>query len=107
MPVSSSQSEFCHSVEVLDLTEHLPIPLQHLKQIQEATNKDPTLQILKHYFLSGWPSDKAQVPLEVRPYVKCHDKLSIQDGILFKGSRIIIPTQLRKGNDPKGVRWSP
>ena len=37
-----------------------------------------------------------QVPLKIRTYVKCHDELSIQDGILFKGSRIIIPTLLRK-----------
>ena len=34
-------------MEVVDLTEHLPISPQHLKQIQEATNKDPTLQTLK------------------------------------------------------------
>ena len=53
VPLSSPQSEFCHSVEVVDLTEHLPISSRRLKQIQEATNKDATLQILKHHILSG------------------------------------------------------
>lgn len=96
VPLSSPQSEFCHSVEVVYLTEHLPISSRRLKQIQEAMNKDATLQILKHHILSGWPNDKTKVLMEVRPYVKCHDELSIQDGILFKGSRIIIPTLLRK-----------
>ena len=94
--VSSPQSELRHSVEVVDLTKHLPISSRRLKQIQEATNKDSTLQTLKQHILLGWPNDKTQVPLEIRPYVKCHDELSIQDSILFKGSRIIIPTGLRK-----------
>ena len=96
VPLSSPQSEFCHLVEAVDLTEHLPISSRRLKQIQEATNKDSTLQILKHYILSGWPNNKTQVPSEVRPYVKCHDELSIQDDVLFKGSRIIVPALLRK-----------
>ena len=97
VPLSSPQSEFCHSVKVVDLTEHLSIRIFKTSQtIQEATNKEATLQILKHHILSGWPSDKTKVPMEIRPYVKCHDELSIQDGILFKGSRTIIPTPLRK-----------
>ena len=54
-PQSSPQSEFCHTVKVLDLTEHLPISAKRLKQIQEATNKDDTLQTLKLQIISGWP----------------------------------------------------
>ena len=59
VPVSSPQSEFCHSVEVVDLTKHLPISSRHLKQIQEVTNKDSTQQILKQHILSGWPNDNS------------------------------------------------
>ena len=44
VPVSSPQSEFCHSVEVVDLTKHLPISSRCLKQIQKATNKNSTLR---------------------------------------------------------------
>ena len=47
VPQSSPQSEFCHTVEVLDLTKHLPISAKRLKQIQEATSKDGTLKTLK------------------------------------------------------------
>ena len=88
-------------MEVVDLTEHLPISPQHLKQIQEATNKDPTLQTLKHHILSDWTSDKAQVPLEVRPYVKHHNDLSIQEKKVAAEYHHSNTTEER--NDPKGV----
>ena len=45
---------------------------------------------------TGWPDDKSKVPSEVRPYTKYHDELAVQDGVIFKGSRIIVPTMLRR-----------
>ena len=61
-PQASTQSEFCHAMEVLDLTEHLPISSKQLKQIQEATNAVNTLQVLKEQILSGWLLHKSEVP---------------------------------------------
>ena len=56
--LSHSQSEFCHVMEALDLAEHLPVSSKRLKQIQEATNTDCTLQVLKNQIISGWPQQK-------------------------------------------------
>ena len=92
---SHPQLEFCHAMEELILTEHLPISATRLKQIQEATNVDHTLQTLKSQVISGWAQKKSEVP-EVRPYMKCQDELSTQDGILFKGSRTILPSALHR-----------
>jgi len=47
-------------MEVVDFTEHLPISSRSLKQIQETTNKDSTLQTLKQYILSGRPKEKSK-----------------------------------------------
>ena len=94
VPQSPLQSEFCHTMEMLDLAEHLPISPKRLKQIQEATGMDRALQALKEYIISGWPSQKSKVQPEACPYFKCQDELSVQEGILFKGSRIIIPMTL-------------
>ena len=58
VPLSQLQSEFCHAVEALDLMEHLPISSNWLKQIQEATNADSTLQVFKEQIQSGWPEHK-------------------------------------------------
>ena len=53
VPLLHSQSEFCHAVEALDLTEHIPISPNWLKQIQDATNADSTLQVLRELIQSG------------------------------------------------------
>ena len=44
----------------------------------------------------GWPHSKSQVPVEAQPYFTSHNELSVQDGLVFKGQRIIIPADLRQ-----------
>ena len=95
-PLKTPPSVFCHAMEELQLAEHLPISAKRLKQIQEATSADHSLQAMMDLVLQGWPDDKSKVPSAVRPYAKYHDELSVQDGVIFKGSRIIVPTMLRK-----------
>ena len=51
------------------------------------------MQVLKEYIMTGWPSQKSKVQPEACPYF---NELSVQEGILFKGSRIIIPVALRR-----------
>ena len=43
-PHSTPLSEFCHSIEEIDLTEHVGISRERLQSIQEATAKDPGLK---------------------------------------------------------------
>ena len=95
-PHSIPLSEFCHSIEALDLTEHLAISRERLQSIQEAIAKDPGLKVLMQVVQQGWPHSKSQVPVEAQPYFTSHDELSVQDGLVFKGQRIIIPAALRR-----------
>ena len=74
----------------IELAEHLPI------SAEANSGADHNLQVLQETILTGWPSNKSQIPSEIKPYLKCHDKLTMQDGILFKGSRIVIPAAIRK-----------
>ena len=67
-----------------------------LKQIQLSTSADPSLQVLLETVLTGWPMNKSQIPPEIRPYKKRYDELTVQDGVLFKGSQIIVPAAIRK-----------
>ena len=43
----------------------------------------------------GWPDRKEEVPTEIRNYFHCKEELTIQDGIFFKGNRVIVPAALR------------
>ena len=44
---------------------------------------------------SGWPDDKSHTPLCVREYWPYRDELATQNGLVFRGTRIVIPTSLR------------
>ena len=95
-PRREEQSEFCHQVEDMVLSEHLPISSESLRQLCEETAKDQGLQILMRVVLAGWPEHRQLVPQEVQAYFTSHDKLSVQDGILFKSNRVVIPASLRQ-----------
>ena len=95
LPNSESQSEFCHQIEDVNLSEHLPITVETLQQFRTVTAKDPNLQLLMKVVLTGWPDHKKAVPPEVQPYFNSRDELTVQDGLVFKSDRVIIPTSLR------------
>ena len=96
VPVVEEQSEFCHQVEDIVLSEHLPISSESLRQFRNETAKDQSLQILMQVVLTGWPEHKQLVPQEVQAYFISRDELSVQDGLLFKSDRVIIPASLRQ-----------
>ena len=63
--------------------------------LRRKTELDEGLQQLKHIIKIGWPETKEEVPSEIRRYFDFKEELSIQDGILFKGNRVIVPVALR------------
>ena len=44
----------------------------------------------------GWPSNASDVSALVSPYFTFRDELSILNGVLMKGVRIVVPKRLRK-----------
>jgi len=46
--------------------------------------------------LTGWPEQKRETPQEIQAYFTSRNELSVQDGLLFKSDRVIIPTSLRQ-----------
>ena len=75
-PKNYCQLEICHAMEELENT-YLPISSTRLKQIQEVTSTDHSLQVLMEKVLTGWPGHKSLVPPEAKPYIKCHDELTV------------------------------
>lgn len=77
------------------MVEFLLITAKRLADLREKTEQDESLQKLKHVIKVGWPDKKEEVPTEVRNYFHFKEELTIQNGILFKGSRVIVPAALR------------
>ena len=59
--------------------------------IKSWTERDTTLAVVKKYCLTSWPQSVQNEQL--RPYLQRKDEISIQDGCLLWGSRVIIPPQ--------------
>ena len=66
-----------------------------LECLRESTKNDTELQKLITQVIDGWPSDKQNVSYELRPYWDYRDEISVYDGIVFKGERIIIPKSMQ------------
>ena len=66
-----------------------------LQQIREETRNDPELEALKEIIYIGWPQKQDQLPTPLKPYWSFRDELAVEDSIILKGSRIVIPGTLQ------------
>ena len=56
--------------------------------------KDDELEILKHTITQGWPSNIKEVPNVLQPYWTFRGELTVEDGLVLKGTRIVIPNKM-------------
>ena len=68
---------------------------QKLQSIHEETCKDDELQLLKEIILEGWPETPRQIPSTMKSYWPFRDELFIDNGIILKDDRVIIPTSMQ------------
>ena len=74
----------------------LSISEEWYEDFQKETIVDPELQaVLTMKRINGWPDTKQQVAIEARPYWTFSDEVTTADGLLFKGTRLIIPKVMR------------
>ncbi|XP_060774454.1 uncharacterized protein K02A2.6-like [Neoarius graeffei] len=74
---------------------YLNVTNRRLTQIRQHTAADETLQLLTAAVLQGWPELREDTPLTIREYWTFRDEISVQDGVLFRSQRVIIPKSLR------------
>ena len=79
--------------EYINMASYLP--KERLEEIRRETRNDPSLQELKCVITLGWPEDKSKVAPQVHPFFSIRDELTIQDGLIFRGQRVVVPQSLR------------
>ena len=82
-------------LESINMIQYLPVSEATQTPIREATEADATLRQLKTIIRQGWPASKEEVSENVRDYFSFHEELSIQNGLIFKGERLVIPASMR------------
>ena len=77
------------------VTVSIPYSCNELDIIHGETSKDPTLKLLMHYINIGWPCKCRMLPQELHLCWNFWDELSVEDGLVTKISRLLIPSTVR------------
>ena len=66
-----------------------------LDKIHIHSKTNSTLSLVMQYVLDGWPGNANECAEQAQPYFTYREELTIVDGLLVKGSSIVIPTDMR------------
>ena len=75
---------------LLELLDQTPVTAD---MVRSWTRRDPILSKVTHFLHTGWPETTTA---EIKPYKVRVLELTVQEGCLLWGNRIIIPPQGRK-----------
>ena len=92
----SGDSKFQQEVDayVNLLINTLPATEGRLIEIQSQQDEDPVCQKLKQYCQEQW-SDKSSLKGPYKPYTAVASELCVANGLLLRGSRLVIPPNLQ------------
>ena len=81
--------------EMVNALKILPVPEEKHDEILKHTSEDEVLQLLKVVILTRWSAEKKDLPAVLNAYYSSRDELSVYDGLIFRGERLVIPKALR------------
>ena len=85
-----------YSVTCIWVVSNLPYSDEKLEQIRNATINDSLMSLASKLVKEGWPDHRRNVPEKTRSFWNHRHELSEYDGLILKGSQIVIPHALRK-----------
>ena len=80
--------------DVATITWQLPATKDRLNAYHEAQAEDSVCSQLIKFSLTSW-SEKHKLSGEVKKYWSVQDDLTVCDGLLLNGTRIVVPKQLQ------------
>ena len=96
-PLSEEKSDLQDEADafVKYVIQSIPVTESRLDEIRLQQRQDNVCQLLVKYCRLGWP-DRSQLTEATRPYFPVADELSVEEGLLLRGCRIVIPTSMRQ-----------
>ena len=80
---------------VAQVIQGIPATAERLKQIHQAQEQDNIFQQLIKFCTQGWPHH-SKLNGTIKLYKSVASELSVQGGLLLRGSHIVIPPALQK-----------
>ena len=82
--------------ETLHLMEFLDSSPVSVSQIRRWTSVDPVLSQVYRFVRDGWPSSGEVLGPDFQPYKSRLGELSVEDGCILWGARVVVPPQGRR-----------
>ena len=82
-------------IEVGTITSTLPATPAKLEEINDETSRDEKLCHLKEVVYHGWPELFQDYPYDLKDFWNYRKNLSVENGLVLKGHRLIVPESLR------------
>ena len=91
----SSNKPTCEGLDLKIHNVYLNASDDKCLSLATETSKDPMMQALKHQIIKGWPSIRSECSSNLQDFWNYRDELSVLDGLVLKGSCIVIPESCR------------
>ena len=82
-------------VSLHEMHLHLNASTSRIDQIKEETAKDEVLFSLRSVITQGWPNIRSDCPAHLYALWNYRGELTVSDGVVLKGTRILIPRNLQ------------
>ena len=73
--------------------KNLPTTESRLQEIREKLQQDEVCRQIMSHCGNGWP-ERQHVKGVIKPYYQFSGELSVQQGLIPKGNRLVIPTTM-------------
>ena len=90
------RSTYQADLESINMASHVPVKDTTLEILKQAAKNDPEYNSLISVIQSGWPDEKTSLPEEVKDYFNFRDELAVQNGLIYKSYRVVVPESARK-----------
>ena len=85
------------TLPVHDITSEVSAMESKLGTVRVATQADPVLNQLKQQLFQRWPDARRSVPESIHQFWSYRDEPAVEDGLIFKAHKLVIPASQRHG----------
>ena len=84
------------AIELEKAIHMIQISAGQMDRVKAASENDPVLSALCQQVIKGWPRSVSEVPKILRCYWSMRDYLTVEDGVVYTGSRLVIPETMQE-----------